>query len=67
MAGRALAVAHRQRQQGTEHGDGGLPLLINGTLVGVGGVFLATGSVLVTGIAAAAAVALAVVVTSAEQ
>ena len=44
-------------------GEGGLVLVINGTLIGVGGVFLATASVTVTGIAAAAAVAMAAVVT----
>jgi hypothetical protein len=66
MAGRAARVA-RQRHQCTERGDGGTLLLINGTLVGVGGVFLATSSVLVTGIAAAAAVALAAVVIAAGE
>jgi hypothetical protein len=66
MADRAVAVARRRLYLDTENGSGGLLLLINGTLAGVGGVFLATASIPVTGIAAAAAVALAVVVTSAD-
>lgn len=45
-------------------GDPGVAWLVNGVFVGVGGVFMATASVLVTGIAAAAAVAVAVTVTT---
>jgi hypothetical protein len=67
MAGRAVGVAPQRLHQSPGDGDAGLLLLINGTLVGVGGVFLATASVVVTGIAAAAAVALAMVVTSADR
>ncbi|MEV6303527.1 hypothetical protein AB0M02_29245 [Actinoplanes sp. NPDC051861] len=59
MAGRA----GRRRELPQEGGGPGLVLVINGTLIGVGGVFLATASVAVTGIAAAAAVAMAAVVT----
>jgi hypothetical protein len=47
--------------------DRGLVLLVNAMLVGVGGVFVATGSVLVTGIAAAAAAGLAVVIVLAGR
>ena len=44
-----------------------LMLLINGTLVGVGGVFLATASVAATAIAALAGVALGVTVVVAGR
>jgi hypothetical protein len=54
---RRAVEGRRQRLDGR-----GLVLLMNGVLAGVGGVFLATASVPVTGIAAATAVVIAVVV-----
>jgi hypothetical protein len=57
----------RQPQRSGGWTDRGLALLVNGMLVGVGGVFVATASVVATAIAAAAALGLAVVIVLATR